>query len=179
MVPVSVTYRTTVLQYCILIFYHGILVKILFSGTDLVEWQLRAAAGEPLPLSQDQLQLRGWAFEARIYAEDPNASFMPGAGPLRYLATPAPGPNVRVETGVRQADQVSVHYDPMIAKLVVWGPDRDAALRQLRACLAEYNIAGLATNVNFLLDLAAHPEFVRGNVDTEFIPRHYDQVCRR
>jgi 3-methylcrotonyl-CoA carboxylase alpha subunit len=104
---------------------------------------------------------------------------MPGAGPLRYLATPAPGPNVRVETGVRQADQVSVHYDPMIAKLVVWGPDRDAALRQLRACLAEYNIAGLATNVNFLLDLAAHPEFVRGNVDTEFIPRHYDQVCRR
>ncbi len=71
---------------------------------------------------------------------------------------------------------MSVHYDPMIAKLAVWGPDRDAALRQLRACLAEYNIAGLATNVNFLMDLAAHPEFVAGNVDTEFIRRHYDQV---
>jgi 3-methylcrotonyl-CoA carboxylase alpha subunit len=149
------------------------------SGTDLVEWQLRAAAGEPLPLTQEELQLRGWSFEARIYAEDPNASFMPGAGPLRYLATPVGGPTCRVETGVRQHDQVSVHYDPMIAKLVVWGPDRDAALRQLRARLAEYNIAGLATNVNFLMDLAAHPEFVKGNVDTEFIPRHNDEVFVR
>lgn len=151
-------------------------VTEMITGTDLVEWQLRAAAGEPLPVTQDQLQLRGWSFEARIYAEDPNNSFMPGAGPLRYLATPVPGPDCRVETGVRQDDQVSVHYDPMIAKLVVWGPDREAALRQLRARLAEYNIAGLATNVNFLLDLAAHPEFVKGNVDTEFIPRHYDEL---
>ena len=78
----------------------------MLSGTDLVEWQLRAAAGQPLPLTQDKLRLRGWSFEARIYAEDPNAGFMPGAGPLTYLATPVPGPNVRVETGVRQADQV-------------------------------------------------------------------------
>ena len=72
--------------------------------------------------------------------------------------------------------QVSVHYDPMIAKLVVWGQDRDSALRKLRACLAEYNIQGLSTNVNFLMDLSAHPEFVAGNVDTEFIPRHYDSL---
>jgi hypothetical protein len=76
------------------------------SGTDLVEWQLRAAAGQPLPLTQEQLALRGWSFEARIYAEDPDAGFMPGAGPLTYLATPVPGPTVRVETGVRQTDQV-------------------------------------------------------------------------
>ncbi len=76
------------------------------SGTDLVEWQLRAAAGQQLPLTQEQLALRGWSFEARIYAEDPNAGFMPGAGPLTYLATPVPGPTVRVETGVRQTDQV-------------------------------------------------------------------------
>ena len=83
---------------------------------------------------------------------------------------------MRIETGVRQGDEVSVHYDPMIAKLVVWGQDRDSALRKLRSCLSEYNIQGLSTNVNFLMDLSSHPEFVAGNVDTEFIPRHYDTL---
>merc|ERR1719414_50234 len=151
-------------------------VTEMITGTDLVEWQLRAAAGEVLPVTQDDMKLNGWSFEARIYAEDPNNSFMPGAGPLEYLATPAPADDVRIETGVRQSDQVSVHYDPMIAKLVVWGPDRLSALLKLRACLAEFNIAGLSTNVDFLMDLASHPEFVAGNVDTEFIPRHYDSL---
>eukprot|EP00090_Calanus_glacialis_P037295 TRINITY_DN6407_c0_g1_i1.p1 TRINITY_DN6407_c0_g1~~TRINITY_DN6407_c0_g1_i1.p1 ORF type:complete len:700 (+),score=246.56 TRINITY_DN6407_c0_g1_i1:52-2151(+) len=151
-------------------------VTEMITGTDLVEWQLRAAAGEELPVKQEDLKLNGWSFEARIYAEDPNNSFMPGAGPLEYLATPAPTEDVRIETGVRQGDQVSVHYDPMIAKLVVWGPDRLSALMKLRSCLAEYNISGLSTNVNFLMDLASHPEFVAGNVDTEFIPRHYDTL---
>jgi len=151
-------------------------VTEMITGTDLVEWQLRAAAGEELPVKQEDMKLNGWSFEARIYAEDPNNSFMPGAGPLEYLATPAPADDVRIETGVRQADQVSVHYDPMIAKLVVWGPDRLSALMKLRSCLAEYNISGLSTNVNFLMDLASHPEFVAGNVDTEFIPRHYDTL---
>jgi len=151
-------------------------VTEMITGTDLVEWQLRAAAGEELPIKQEDLKLNGWSFEARIYAEDPNNSFMPGAGPLEYLATPAPAEDVRIETGVRQSDQVSVHYDPMIAKLVVWGPDRLSALMKLRSCLAEYNISGLSTNVNFLMDLASHPEFVAGNVDTEFIPRHYDTL---
>jgi len=141
-----------------------------------VEWQLNAAAGQVLPVKQEDINLRGWSFEARIYAEDPNNSFMPGAGPLDYLATPEAGEDVRIETGVRQGDQVSVHYDPMIAKLVVWGEDRDSALRKLRACLSEYNIQGLSTNVNFLMDLSFHPEFVAGNVDTEFIPRHYDSL---
>jgi len=151
-------------------------VTEMITGTDLVEWQLRAAAGEVLPVKQEDLKLNGWSFEARIYAEDPNNGFMPGAGPLEYLATPAPAADVRIETGVRQSDQVSVHYDPMIAKLVVWGPDRLSALMKLRACLSEYNISGLSTNVNFLMDLAGHPEFVAGNVDTEFIPRHYDTL---
>jgi len=151
-------------------------VTEMITGTDLVEWQLRAAAGEVLPVMQEDLKLNGWSFEARIYAEDPNNSFMPGAGPLEYLSTPEPAEDVRIETGVRQSDQVSVHYDPMIAKLVVWGPDRLSALMKLRSCLAEYNISGLSTNVNFLMDLASHPEFVAGNVDTEFIPRHYDTL---
>merc|ERR1719195_220529 len=151
-------------------------VTEMITNTDSVEWQLRAAAGEKLPVTQEDLKLSGWSFEARIYAEDPNNSFMPGAGPLEYLATPAPADDVRIETGVRQSDQVSVHYDPMIAKLVVWGPDRLSALLKLRACLAEFNIAGLSTNVDFLMDLASPPEFVAGNVDTEFIPRHYDSL---
>merc|ERR1719374_142444 len=112
-------------------------------------------------MTQEQLdQPNGHSFEARIYAEDPDNNFMPGAGGLSHLSTPEPGPNVRIETGVREGDEVSVHYDPMIAKLVVWGEDRDAALRKLRSCLAEYNIQGLSTNVNFLMDLASHPEFV-------------------
>ena len=145
-------------------------VTEMITTTDLVEWQLRAAAGEVLPLKQEDIQLDGWSFEARIYAEDPTNSFMPGAGPLTYLSTPSPAEDVRIETGVRQADQVSVHYDPVIAKLVVWGADRPSALRQLRSCLAQHNISGLSTNVDFLLDLASHPEFVTGNVDTEFIP---------
>merc|ERR1711983_761222 len=151
-------------------------VTEMITGVDLVEWQLNAAAGQVLHVKQEDINLRGWSFEARIYAEDPNNSFMPGAGPLDYLATPEAGEDVRIETGVRQGDQVSVHYDPMIAKLVVWGPDRQSALDKLHSCLAEYNIDGLANNVNFLMDLAAHPEFVKGNVDTDFIPRHYDEL---
>jgi len=151
-------------------------VTEMITGTDLVEWQLKAAAGEKLPVTQADLELKGWSFEARIYAEDPNNSFMPGAGPLHYLATPKASDDVRIETGVREGDEVSVHYDPMIAKLVVWGPDRNSALLKLRACLSEFNISGLSTNINFLMDLASHPEFIKGNVDTEFIPRHYDQL---
>lgn len=152
-------------------------VTEMITGTDLVEWQLKAAAGEKLPVTQDDIKLNGWSFEARIYAEDPDNGFMPGAGPLLYLSTPkAVKDQVRIETGVRQGDEVSVHYDPMIAKLVVWGPDRDSALLKLHSCLSEYNIDGLATNVNFLMDLSSHPEFVKGNVDTDFIQRHYDEL---
>ena len=90
---------------------------------------------------------------------------------------PEPEPNqVRIETGVRPGDEVSVHYDPMIAKLVVWGPDRQSALLKLHAELARFNIDGLANNVNFLMDLASHPEFEKGNVDTDFITRHYNEL---
>jgi len=153
-------------------------VTEMITGTDLVEWQLKAAAGEKLPVTQDDVNLNGWSFEARIYAEDPNNKFMPGAGPLDYFATPEPSEHVRIETGVRQNDEVSVHYDPMIAKLVVWGPDRNSALLKLRSCLSEFNVAGLSTNINFLMDLASHPEFIKGNVDTEFIPRHYDSLFK-
>ncbi|XP_040578900.1 methylcrotonoyl-CoA carboxylase subunit alpha, mitochondrial [Lepeophtheirus salmonis] len=151
-------------------------VTEMITGTDLVKWQLQAAAGQVLPITQDDIKLNGWSFEARIYAEDPDQDFMPGAGPLHHVSYPKADDNVRIETGIRQGDEVSVHYDPMIAKLVVWGPDRDSALTKLRSCLSEYNIEGLTTNINFLMNLSAHPQFVAGEVDTDFIPRHYSEL---
>ncbi|GLG99999.1 CAD protein [Gryllus bimaculatus] len=144
----------------------------MVTGTDLVQWQLQVAAGEPLPLSQSDICLNGHAFEARIYAENPVRGFLPGAGPLQYLSTPSAAQDVRVETGVRQGDEVSVHYDPMIAKLVVWGDTRQAALLKMKARLSEYNIVGLDTNVDFLIRLCGNPEFAAGNVHTGFITEH-------
>lgn len=151
-------------------------VSEMITGTDLVEWQLRVAAGEKLPLSQEEILLRGHSFEARIYAEDPNNNFLPGAGPLLHLSTPQGDQCTRIETGVREGDEVSAHYDPMIAKLVVWGEDRSAALKKLRYCLRQYNIVGLNTNIEFLLSLSGHPEFEAGNVHTSFIEQHYEEL---
>ncbi|XP_071512984.1 LOW QUALITY PROTEIN: methylcrotonoyl-CoA carboxylase subunit alpha, mitochondrial-like [Panulirus ornatus] len=151
-------------------------ISEMITNTDLVEWQLRVAAGEPLPLSQDEIELSGHSFEARIYAEDPRGGFLPGAGPLKHLSTPLPSQRVRIETGVRQGDEVSVHYDPMIAKLVVWGHDRAHALNTLTSCLADYNIVGLNTNVDFLMSLATHPSFMAGDVSTDFIPDHHNEL---
>lgn len=148
-------------------------VSEMITGTDLVEWQLRVAAGERLPLLQEDLEVKGHSFEARIYAEDPTNDFLPGAGPLLHLSTPPADDSTRIETGVREGDEVSAHYDPMIAKLVVWGEDRSAALKKLHYCLRQYNIVGLNTNIDFLLSLSAHPEFEAGNVTTSFIPQHY------
>ncbi|KAM5293144.1 methylcrotonoyl-CoA carboxylase subunit alpha, mitochondrial [Ctenodactylus gundi] len=151
-------------------------VTEMITGTDLVEWQLRIAAGEKIPLSQEEIPLQGHAFETRIYAEDPNNDFMPGAGPLVHLSTPSADLSTRIETGVRQGDEVSVHYDPMIAKLVVWAPDRQAALTKLRHNLRQYNIVGLRTNIDFLLRLCGHPAFEGGNVHTDFIPQHHGEL---
>ena len=142
------------------------------TGVDLVELQIRVARGEPLSITQEQVNVNGWSFEARIYAEDPNNSFMPGSGDIRYLSTPTETENVRIDTSIRQGDAVSVFYDPMIAKLVVWGPNRTAALALLHSKLQEYHVVGLTTNIPFLKDLATHPEFEAGNVHTDFIPEH-------
>ncbi|XP_074657501.1 methylcrotonoyl-CoA carboxylase subunit alpha, mitochondrial-like [Tubulanus polymorphus] len=151
-------------------------VTEMITGVDLVEWQLRVAAGEKLPKSQEDLRLNGHSFEARIYAEDPDNDFMPGAGPLLHLSTPTPDENTRVETGVRQGDDVSVHYDPMIAKLVVWAKDRPSALRRLKTSLSDYQVVGLNTNIRFLQDLSSHGEFEAGNVHTDFIPQHQQSL---
>jgi len=139
------------------------------TGVDLVEQMIRIAAGEELAIKQDDLQIRGHSFEARVYAEDPQNNFRPGTGALSFLRTPTPGPDVRVDTGVVEGDSVSVFYDPMIAKLAVWGPDRPAALAKLKHSLMDYNIAGLRTNIKFCHDIAEHPEFVAGDATTTFI----------
>ncbi len=147
-------------------------VTEMITGQDLVEWQLLVASGEPLPAGQEQLAICGHAIEARIYAEDPNREFLPSIGRLRHLRPPADSPHVRIDTGVRQEDEVSIYYDPMIAKLIVWDTDRNGALRRLRSALAEYQVVGVTTNTGFLASVAAHPAFVSGEFDTGFIERH-------
>ncbi|TRX55639.1 acetyl/propionyl/methylcrotonyl-CoA carboxylase subunit alpha [Thalassomonas sp. M1454] len=151
-------------------------VTEMISGQDLVEWQLRVAAGEVLPLAQDQLKLNGHAFEARIYAEDPNNDFLPATGKLSYLQTPIESEHVRIDTGVRQGDEVSVFYDPMIAKLIVWGENREKALQLLAKSLMEYRIKGVTTNIDFLYNLATAKPFVEADLDTGFIEKHHDLI---
>ncbi|XP_072956708.1 methylcrotonoyl-CoA carboxylase subunit alpha, mitochondrial [Typha angustifolia] len=141
-------------------------------GQDLVEWQIRVANGEPLPITQEQVPLNGHAFEARIYAENVPRGFLPATGTLHHYRPVPANPTVRVETGVEEGDTVSMHYDPMIAKLVVWGESRNAALVKLKNCLLNFQIAGLPTNIMFLQGLAGHWAFENGLVETHFI-EHY------
>jgi 3-methylcrotonyl-CoA carboxylase alpha subunit len=151
-------------------------VTELITGQDLVEWQLRVAAGEPLPKRQEDLGIAGHAIEARIYAEDPDRGFLPSIGRLVHLVAPMAGADVRVDTGVRAGDEISPYYDPMIAKLIVHGEDRAAALRRLAEALSEYEIVGVATNVEFLQRVVAHQAFASGHVDTGLIARHHDAL---
>jgi 3-methylcrotonyl-CoA carboxylase alpha subunit len=143
------------------------------TGLDLVEWQLRVAAGEALPLRQDQIPLRGHAMEARLYAEDPAAGFLPATGRLGHLVFPE---GLRVDAGVRAGDAVSPHYDPMIAKLIAHGPDRETARRRLARALERTEVAGCATNLGFLARLVEDPAFAAGQVDTGLIERAGDRL---
>jgi 3-methylcrotonyl-CoA carboxylase alpha subunit len=154
-------------------------VTEMISGQDLVEWQLRVANGEPLPCTQDQLTLKGHAFEARIYAEDPEHDFLPSTGKLTVLQAPLETAHVRIDSGVIQGDEISVFYDPMITKLVVWDIDRGRALQRLTQALSEYNIAGVTTNIPFLYNLASSQAFRRGDVNTGFIEEHEDEIFHR
>ncbi|SDF30299.1 acetyl/propionyl/methylcrotonyl-CoA carboxylase subunit alpha [Rhodobacter capsulatus] len=138
------------------------------TGVDLVEWQLRVASGEPLPARQEDLTIRGHAFEARLYAEDVPAGFLPATGTLKHLHFP---PGVRVETGVRPGDTISPWYDPMIAKVITHGPTRAAALNALARALEATQVAGTVTNLGFLARLSRHPGFGAGDVDTGLIAR--------
>lgn len=145
------------------------------TGLDLVEWQLRVANGEPLPLTQDQIPLKGHAFEARIYAEDPAKGFLPAPGPLLHAAFPS---SARIDTGVRGGDSISAFYDPMIAKITAHAPTRAEALARLGAALAQTQILGTATNLAFLQALCVEPEFQAGRMDTGLIARRQAALTR-
>ena len=151
-------------------------VTEMVTGLDLVEWQLRVAMGEPLPLAQAEIPQRGHAIEARIYAENPAANFMPSTGRIRCLRAPDRHPAVRLDSGVAEGDTVSHHYDPMLAKLVVHGIDRAECVSRLRQALAHTAVAGVATNLPLLRAMAAHPLFAAGEVDTGFLDRALEEV---
>ena len=151
-------------------------VTEMVTGQDLVEWQLKVAYGEALPLSQEQVRVNGHAFEARIYAEDPNNDFLPVTGTLEFLRPPEESSHVRVDTGVCEGDEVSVYYDPMIAKLIVWDESRERALHRLATALKDYRIGGTVTNLDFLYNLATSQPFANAEIDTGFIEKHHDLI---
>ena len=140
-------------------------------GVDLVGAQLRTAAGEPLSFDPASLKRRGHAVECRLYAEDPAREFLPQAGPLLLVRFPQ-GPGVRVDSAAREGDEVSAHYDPMLAKIIAWGPDRGAALARMERALEDTAILGLSTNRDFLLDAVRHPAMRSGDLSTRFVDEH-------
>jgi len=148
----------------------------LITGTDLVAWQLRVARGEALPLTQEQVPMHGHAMEVRVYAEDPDNDFLPATGTLEIYREPANGPGRRVDTGVREGDEVSPFYDPMIAKVIAWGEDREQARLRLLDMLADTTISGVRTNINFLQRILAHEAFAEGKVQTGFIEDYRDAL---
>jgi 3-methylcrotonyl-CoA carboxylase alpha subunit len=165
-------------------------VTEMITGTDLVEWQLRVAAGEPLPQRQEDLAINGHAIEARVYAENPEKGFLPSIGTLKHLRTPraieftTPSPHrgegwgegARVDSGVREGDAISPFYDPMIAKLIVWGKDRNEALARMAQALSEYQIVGLASNIAFLKRLIESKPFATADLDTGLIERNQEAL---
>ena len=146
-------------------------VTELITGVDLVEWQLRVAFGERLPLTQDQIKLNGHAIEARVYAENPHKNFMPSVGRIRTWHTPAPSNGLRIDAGYREGDAVSPHYDAMLAKVIAWAPTRDAAIERLNRGLEETDVRGVVTNIPFLSALVTHPDVRANAIDTGFIER--------
>ncbi|MDT0499532.1 MULTISPECIES: acetyl/propionyl/methylcrotonyl-CoA carboxylase subunit alpha [unclassified Halomonas] len=156
-------------------------VTEMITGQDLVEWQLRVAMGETLPLAQDELTISGHSFEARLYAEDPEQDFLPATGTLTRFALDLEGAGldadkVRLDSGVESGDAVSMHYDPMLAKLIVHGGDRDQALATLNRALAALDVQGVVTNRAFLQRLATHPAFKGCDLDTRFIEKHEESL---
>ena len=143
-------------------------VTELVTGLDLVHWQLRIAAGEPLTLQQEDISWRGWSIECRVYAEDPDAGFLPSPGRMRELSRPS-GPGIRLDSGVYSGWTVPMDYDPLLAKLAVWAETRHLATNRLLRALREYTIAGITTNIGFFIDLLADPDFRAGHLHTGFL----------
>ena len=154
-------------------------VTELITGIDLVEWQLRVAAGEKLPLTQDQVTLRGHAIEARVYAENPDKNFMPSVGKIRSWDMPKQQAGLRIDAGYRQGDTVSPYYDAMLAKVIAWAPTRDAAIDRLASALEQADVRGVTTNIPFLAALVGHPAVRANATDTGFIERELEHLTAR
>jgi 3-methylcrotonyl-CoA carboxylase alpha subunit len=151
-------------------------VTELITGIDLVEWQLRVAFGEKLPLNQDQITFNGHAIEARVYAENPHKNFMPSVGRIRTWRTPDQSNGLRIDAGYREGDAVSPHYDAMLAKVIAWAPTRDAAIERLNRGLEQTDIHGIVTNIPFLSALLTHPDVRANAIDTGFIERELNKL---
>jgi 3-methylcrotonyl-CoA carboxylase alpha subunit len=151
-------------------------VTEMITGLDLVEWQIRVAAGEPLLLLQEQLAIHGHALEARIYAEDPANGFLPSTGKLLHLKMPAESKHVRIDTGVERGDEITPFYDPLIAKLIVWDETRNQALERMSRALTDFEVSGVATNIDFLRRTIATPSFEAANLDTSLIEREKERL---
>ncbi|NKF22145.1 acetyl/propionyl/methylcrotonyl-CoA carboxylase subunit alpha [Solimonas marina] len=149
-------------------------VTEMITGLDLVEWQLRIASGEPLPLREGQVPLRGHSIEVRVYAEEPAKGFLPAIGTLLHYAPPSVSAHVRLDSGVEGGDAISPHYDPMIAKLIVWDETRERAIERMLGALAAFRIVGVGNNIEFLSRLIDHASFRAGQVDTGLIERERD-----
>lgn len=147
-------------------------VTEMITGLDLVEWQLQVAAGHPLPKSQQQVSIEGHALEVRIYAEWPARDFMPSSGRIEYLSVPETSPSIRIDSGVGIGDDIGSYYDPMIAKLIVFGENRDQAIAKMRRALLDYQLLGLQTNIAFLSRLVSSAAFANAELDTGFIEQH-------
>jgi propionyl-CoA carboxylase alpha chain len=150
-------------------------VTELTTGIDLVELMIRVAAGEKLPIAQKDVGINGWSIESRVYAEDPFRNFLPSTGRLVYYRPPAEDDHVRVDTGVFEGGEVSMYYDPMVAKLITWGEDREQAIQAMSAALDRFIIRGISTNIGFLAALMAHEKFVSGNISTNTIAEEYPE----
>ena len=151
-------------------------VTELATGLDLVHWQLRIAAGEPLTLQQHEIAWRGSAIECRIYAEDPDSGFLPSPGRITFLEQPS-GPGIRLDSGVYQGFNVPLDYDPMLAKLVAWAPTRPAAIERMRRALSEYVVEGIRTNIQWFDEILSYPDFLAGRLSTAFLDR-FERAAR-
>ena len=151
-------------------------VTELITGVDLVEWQLRVAFGEPLPLTQDQIKLNGHAIEARVYAENPAKNFMPSVGTIKTWRLPAETGGLRIDAGYREGDAVSPYYDAMLAKMIAWAPTRDVAIERLNRGLEDTDVRGIVSNIPFLSALLTHPDVAANAIDTGFIERHLERL---
>lgn len=151
-------------------------VTEMITQVDLVEWQLRIANGESLPLDQQSIPCIGHAFESRVYAESPANDFLPATGTIQHLSQPQEANGVRIDTGIRQHDTISVFYDPMIAKLITWGDNRNIAARKMSQALNQFHISGIDTNCDFLKTVFSHPSFISQDITTAFIEEHSKEL---